>query len=235
MKLKYIFLTLVGLYTNYLTAQDSERIQELGIGFLTVYTTAPVPLYAHFNDSIPAGILEFIPLKTGNIDFKCNIPLNPTIMYGGNTNKEAEENINSGLVRIFPILRFTVTKESPYYFKVITNEKNFSQHYIKKSSKKNSIKYQYLYEDWEKYLQRAEYIELDTIEIYNKPNGKVIFKSNSTDFLPFEVEKVMGDWIKLKKNKLFYHKYKKGVNYEGWYQWKKENVLRINITEETYE
>ncbi len=249
MKLGYTFILLL-LLCGY-KSQQKPLVREIGIGILTVNTQYDIPLFKNLDDKTPIDVLKFNHLKSGKTAFDCKVSLKPYLMYEGDSDEEAKENIDHGLIRFFPELKFIVIEETPDYFRVIVDEDQSSKYYIKKKSEatyyltakdfyynNTSDRYKpqwYIYETWERYLKRVEFIELNVIEIYDKPNGKIIFSTEPDGFLSFGVEKMEGEWIKLKKDMLREFNYPKGINYEGWYRWKKGNVLRIAITEATYE
>ena len=92
-----------------------------------------------------------------------------------------------------------------------------------------------MYETWENYFKRLEYITVDHLKIYNKPDGDLIFEQKNDAFLPFLVSELKGDWIRLKKHRLYESKYDKTITYEGWVRWKTAMNILVNITEQTYE
>lgn len=232
--LKVFGLLLIVMHSN------AQQIKELGIGLLEVNTDHDVTLFNHYKDSTPTHAIKCKPMKNGQVVFESALDLAPYAMYEGD-----EE---GG----YPKLQFIVTKETPLYFKVIVNAASGEQYYIKKNEKaayyqtqqeltdskserKPYVAQWYIFETWCRYLKRVAYIELNTIEIYDKPHGKKIIVSNPRGFFPFTVEEVKGEWIKLKKLPLPAANFKADINYEGWYQWKKNNQLQIQIVENTYE
>ncbi len=245
---KIIFILILVLLISNCKAQE---IKKIGIGLLEANTNFDIPLFINHEDTIPAATIHLKQMKNGQVFYESSIELDPQIMYEGESEKEAKELINSGLVTEGPSLRFRVIEVNTKYFKVIVNEENGEEYYIKKNAKavyydtKIALEASYtnkpfngewfVYETWERYLKRVEYIELETTKIYDKPNGKVIFSEESYEFYPFKVAEVKGEWIKLKKDKLRERNFEKGINYEGWYQWKKGNNWQIHIVEYTIE
>jgi len=229
----------------------SAQIKEIGVGILEANTNFDISLFKNPTDKTPEAILYIKQMKNGQVSYESPIELDPCVMSEGESEKEAEELLNSGLVTTGPILKFIVTEETATYFKVIVHEEKRTKYYIKKSAEaiyhttragfEASFKVEpfngkwFVYETWENYLKRAEYIELNTLEIYDKPNGEIIFCSKSYDFLPFKVALVEGEWMKLIKDNLREFNFEKGINYEGWYQWKKGNEWQIEIVEYTIE
>ncbi len=241
MKLAIIITTLVSaliLFTIKMSStasvqsleSKSIRSKSLGVGFLTIpiHTTTQLYLYATITDKISEEI-QIEQLGNGSWEFRTKIALEPEVIYGGSNNREAAENIARGLVPFPPQLRFRVLEIQDNYFKVVTNEEKWQTHYIKN----NSIPM--IYETWESFLKRVEFVELDTLKIYDKINGKVIFYSENenNNFIPFNVAKLQGKWIKINTHPLY--SYSKTMPNSGWAKWQENNQLKIRITEETYE
>lgn len=229
----------------------SAQTKEIGIGILEANTNFDISLFKNPTDTTPEAILHIKQMKNGQVSYESPIKLDPYEIFEGESEKEAEELLNSGLVAIGPLLKFIVTEETATYFKVIVDEAKGTEYYIIKRAKaiyhttrkdfEASFKIApfngdwYVYETWERYLKRVEFIELKTLEIYDQPNGKIIFCSDTYDFYPFQVKSMKGEWIELIKDPLREFNFEKGVNYEGWYQWKKGNEWRIQIVEFTIE
>ncbi|WP_103070104.1 hypothetical protein [Aquimarina sediminis] len=243
--LKFVSILLIFLNCK------AQPIKEIGIGILETNTNFDISLFKNHTDTIPEAILRLKQMKNGQVRYESPIVLDPYVMSEGESVEEAEELFNSGLVTIGPILKFIVTEETATYFKVIVNEAKGTKYYIKKNTKaiyhntrkdfeasldaKPFNEEWFIYETWERYLKRVEYIELNTLEVYDKPNGNIIFSSKSNDFFSFNVVAMEGEWIKLKKDELREFNFEKGIDYEGWYQWKKGNEWRIQIVEFTIE
>ncbi|PCE62533.1 hypothetical protein [Sediminicola luteus] len=218
---------------------NAQQIREVGLGLLEVNTDHDLLLFEHFKDQDPAVQIQCKPLKNGQVSFESDLELEPYALYEGD-----EE---GG----YPKLQFVVTQESPLFFRVIVNAKTGAQYYIKKNEKaayylthqaltdskserKPFVAQWYVYETWCRYLKRV-YVELDPSDIYDKPHGESLVTSKAPRLLPFTVEKMQGEWIKLKKMPLPAANFLHNQNYEGWYQWKKNNRLRIQIIENTLE
>ncbi|MDH7447631.1 hypothetical protein [Aquimarina sp. 2201CG14-23] len=229
----------------------AQQMKEIGIGILEVNTNSDISFFKNFNDVTPAAILHIEQLKDLLVKYESPIVLNPYQISEGETDIEVQELLNSGLVPAGPILKFIVTEATSNYYKVIVDDKKGTKYYIKKSPEamyyttrkalegsfntEPSNRVWFLYETWEHYLKRVEYIELKKLEIYDKPYGEIIFCSETYDFYPFKVKSIKGEWIELIKDPLREFNFKKGTNYEGWYQWKTGNEWQIQIVEYTIE
>lgn len=239
--------------------QEQENLSKsnkpIGIGLLTVNTEFPIPLYKSVNDTIPFETIEFKINRKGVTKFITKLDLNPYFMYEGDSYEESRGRRNMGLVGLAPELKFRVIDSTETTFTVITNEIKNTAFIIKIDPKgvyyksphefyeNNCIncpgsvynpKY-YTFETWERYLKRLEYIEKDNLQIYDKPNGNIIFENKNNDFLPFNIVEVEGDWIKLKKASGRESYFDENQNYDGWTQWKDGNTILIQIVEVTYE
>jgi len=235
--------------------QNEYRNNSLGIGILETNTVYPIPLFKNKNDSKPIDIIKFKTRDDGSTEFITKINLKPYNIFEGDTYDEGEKEISQGLVPIGSELRFRVIDTTEIYFKVITNEKSKEAYFIKTEPKRvyyktlsqvyenncsNCPNSKYnpnwnVFETWERYLKRVEFITKRELKIYDQPNGKIIFEDNNNDFLPFEITKVKGDWIQLKKGFGREFNFDESKNYNGWTQWKIGNKILIDITEETYE
>ncbi|MEW7280402.1 hypothetical protein ABW636_17560 [Aquimarina sp. 2201CG1-2-11] len=242
------FISMIVIAVN----SKAQAMKEIGVGILEVNTSYDISLYKNYNDVTPVAIIHMKQLKDFRVAYECPIVLDPYQMSIGETDiEEEEELVNRGLVALGPVLKFKVTRETSSYYQVILNEEKGMKCYIKKNPKgvyhttreafeasghKESFDVNWmLYETWENYLKRVEFIELNTLEIYDQPRGKIIFCSDTHDFYPFKVKSMKGEWIEVIKDPLREFNFEKEKNYEGWYQWKKGNEWRINMTEFTIE
>ncbi|MRM84342.1 hypothetical protein [Riemerella anatipestifer] len=241
--------------TNLSIGQNNELDVPLGIGILQVNTEYPIPLYRNINDRVPFDTIKFNIDKTGVTKFITKIDLKPYVIYEGDSYQTGERNISVGLVRFPPELKFRVVDSTKTTFTVITNEKSNEEFVIKRDAKSVYYKAEeeyydnncincpnsiynprwYIFETWERYLKRVEFINKENLKIYDKPNGKIIFEEKNDKLLPFNVIEVNGDWIKLKKGFGREFNFEKNIDYEGWTQWKDGNKILIEITEHTYE
>jgi len=176
-------------------------------------------------------------------------------MNAGDSDKEAEEHIRMGLVRFGPELKFSVVDTGSTYFRVISNQAQWQEFFIKKAP--GAVYYSeermlsdnncsncpgseynpcwYIFETWERYLKRVEFITKDSLVVYDRPGGEVLFQQTDQAFLPFSVSDVKGDWLKLKKGFGREGNFENGKNYNGWIKWREGRDLLIDITEKTYE
>jgi hypothetical protein len=226
----------------------------IGLGTLDISFNLPVPLYLSENDEQPFDTLSFEKQFNGVILFKTNRigSLNPYSMSGGDSNKAASENIRRGLIRFPAVLTFRVLEADHNFYRIVVNEKTFETVVIKKNPeyamlpkrelfgpsipKDKPYKGYYIYETWEHLLLRAEFVDFDIdYEVYDKPEGNVIYKNIGNQFLPYNVTEVKGDWIKVKKAVLR-ESYFDGIEKaEGWVKWKSGNKILVKIVEYTVE
>lgn len=245
MKNSFILLILLLTFVR-VKGQEKNSKDTIGIGILTVNTIYPIPLFINETDSLPYDTLSFQIDSIGVTKFKTKLDLKPYEISEGDSYRRGENNISWGLVRFPPILKFQVLDSTDSTFKIVTNEKNNVSFVIKRNT--NSIYYEtynhfipdkktswYIFETWERYLKRVEFIDKKDLIIYDQPNGAIIFENKEENFLPFKVIDINGDWIKLKKDKYREFNFDKTQNYDGWTQWKKGNKILIRISEFTYD
>lgn len=191
----------------------------IGLGLITVNTQYPLPLFRKANDSAPFDTLKFEQRKSGATKFVTKGKLNPYQMSEGDSDEAGRKNIQMGLIRFAPVLKFRVLDTTASSYTIVSNEQTWDTLVIKKDpaaayyvaehqlADNNCIncpgsKYNpkwSVYETWDRYLKRVEFITKDKLVIYDKPNGKAIFENKENTFLPFGVEAVQGEWIKFKK------------------------------------
>lgn len=227
-----ILLTYILIFFGNSYSQD-KKTKPFGIGLLEVNTTYPILLYKNEFDKVPFDTIKFELDNDGSINFITKINLNPYDMYGGDSFERGKENINSGLIRFSSKLKFIVIDATKTSFKVVTNENNGTTYFIRINNF-NSNDNWYVYESWEKYLKRVQYIIKPNIKIYDKPNGKIICKNANCEFLDFKVIELKGDWIKVKKRFESEYESKKTQNCIGWTKWKNKNKILIDIIEQIY-
>jgi hypothetical protein len=241
-----MFITILcGLFSCNWRKQSYPKA--VGLGLLSVNTQYSIPLYKNEFDKIPFDTLKFNTNKSGSISFVSNIKLKPYRMTAGDTDKEGENNVSQGLVRFPPELKFCVAEAGGSYFRVITNENTMEAYIIKKdvdgmyytdTKLRDDDKYTpkwYVYETWERYLKRAEYISKENLIIYNAPDGKAIFENKNGAFLAFTVTEVKGEWIRIKVKDGQSADLTTTKNSEGWTQWRKGDKMLIDVIEQTYE
>lgn len=244
---------MLGLYNC--KGQENAHTKTIGIGLLTANTQYPILLYKTETDTVPFDVLKFEVEKSGATKFISKISLKPYTLSKGNSNKEGENNIKRGLIHFPPMLKFRVVYTNALFFKVVTNEETMETFIIKKDGKNayyvterqlsdNSCSncpnssYNprwYIFETWERYLKRAEFITKKNITIYDVPGGKIIFENKDDVFLPFGVSEVKGEWIKLKKGFGREFNFDSTQNYSGWTKWREGPNMVIDIVEHTYE
>ena len=253
---KYLIILLpLVLCLYYCKGQKSAPEKLMGLGLLTVNTQYPIPLYQNGQDGVPFDVLKFERTKSGVTAFISRIKLKPYLMTGGNSDEEGKKNISMGLVRFPAELKFRVVAIADSFFKVVTNEETGETFIIKREHK--SAYYMtlkelydhncsncpgsgynprwYVFETWERYLKRVEFITKVNLVIYDRPNGKIIFENKQATFLPFTVTEVKGEWIKLKKGFGREFNFDSTQNYDGWTKWREGQQKVIDIVEQTYE
>jgi len=237
------------------TRQNQGRPQAIGLGLLTVNTKYPIPLYKNEADELPFDTLKFDVSKSGKTIFISGIRLKPYLMSEGDSDEEAEEHVKMGLVRYGPELKFCVVDTGKSYFRVVGNQISKEEFVIKKNplaayySQEKMLydnkcincpgsKYNprwYVFETWERYLKRVEFITKDSLVIYDVPEGKAIFEDKDRTFLPFAVTEVKGEWIKVKKGFGRESNFDPGKNYNGWVKWRNGTDIFVDINERLYE
>lgn len=235
--------------------QEKGMTKPIGIGLLTANTQSPLPLYKTEKDTTPVDVLKFKVEKSGVTKFMTKINLKPYELSIGDSHEAGKTNTRMGLIRFPPILRFRVVDSTDTFFKVITNEETLETLIIKRDNKNAyyisererfdnncvncpSSKYNpawYIFETWERFLKRVEFITKKDLKIYDTPDGKIIFENNNNAFLPFGVTEVKGEWIKLKKGFGREFNFDDKKNYNGWTKWREGETMLIGITEHTYE
>jgi hypothetical protein len=227
----------------------------VGMGTLDVSFDLPVPLYVSENDEQPFDVITFKKQRDGVIIFKTNriTSLNPYQMSGGDSDREAKENIRMGLIRFPAVLTFRVLETANDFFRVVVNEKTFETVVIKKDPdyavlpqrvligfpsipKDRDYKGYYIYETWEHLLLRAEHLSFDIdFEMYDAPEGNVTYKGTRYNSLCYQATEVKSDWVKVRKARLL-ESYFEGIeNAEGWVKWKNDKEILIRIVEFTVE
>lgn len=233
---KILFLLL------FLKCTGQENVtKKLGIGFLYANTENPIPIYKNPKNSTPIDIIKFEKDKSGIMKFITSFNLKPYIIYGGVSYEDDKKNVYNH----FPVLAFRVIDTSKQYFKVVLNEQTFEEAFVKRekenvyySKQKDFVDYfdvnynskWFLFETWERILLNATNISFINLLIYDKPNGKLIYKQvNYTDYFPFITNECKGDWIKVIKKPGSEFFFEKDTNYDGWVKWKENEVLNVNF------
>lgn len=220
--------------------QEHQRPQAIGIGLLSVNTHDPIPFYHNESDLTAFDTLKFETDRAGRTSFISRLKLRPFIMTEGDSDAEGATHINMGLIRFGPELKFCVIDSSASSFKIITDQISGETAVIKKNpaavyhaeermiaenncSNCPGSKYNphwYIFETWQRYLQRVEFITQDSLVIYDGPNGKVVVRDTSKAFLPFSVSRVEGDWLKVVKGFGRESNFEGRKKYEGWIKWR---------------
>lgn len=230
-------------------SQKEYENNAIGIGLLEVNTVYPIPLFRKEKDAIPIDTLKFKHRDNGTIEFVTKINLKPYNIYEGDTHDEGQRKMELGLVSKPPQLRFRVMDSTETFFQVIANEtsnesyfikidpervyyKTLSQLYENNCSDRPNTNWN-LFETWERYLRRVDFITKKDLKIFDQPDGQIIFENSDDDFLPFVVSDVRGGWIKLQKG--FALESDTSKNYNGWTRWRIGDRVLIDIVEVAYE
>lgn len=227
----------------------------IGLGLLTVNTQYEIPLYKSESAPTVSEILKFEIEKSGVTKFVSRIKLKPYLRSGGDSDKGGRMNISMGLIRFPAELKFRVLDTTALFFKIVTNEDTWETFFIKRDKlssyytserelmdnncsncpgKKYNPRW-FVFETWERYLKRVEFITKQKLVIYDQPGGRVIFENKKHVFLPFSVMELKGEWIRLKKGFGRESNFDNKVSYEGWTKWREGEQLVIDIIERTYE
>ncbi len=247
-----ICLIVVTAFLSFCTKPEQTTKKQVGIGLLNANTTSTIYLYQNEADLSPIDSISFKITNNGSTKFITDIDLEPYTFFEGNSDDEGKENISMGLVHFGPTLTFRVIDSTKNAFKIMTNEKTYAFYYLKKNDKNvyytteqqlqdnncmgcPNSKYNpnwFVFETWERYLKRVAFARKKTLQIYDKPNGKVIFKDTANDFIPFSISELEGDWAKIEKP---YGTADEAFKFNGWTQWKNQTELLIDITEQLYD
>ncbi|MFD0715575.1 hypothetical protein [Paenibacillus sp. GCM10027626] len=218
---------------------------KLGIGLIHFNLNTPIPLYKSESDLAPYDTLRFVRIESGKDKGKCDFQtdklgkhLRPYTMNEGDSDKEAKEHINMGLIRFSPELTFRVLSKTDDGFTVMINEETLETSFVKVDLKndlrKNTssdpdffdpnfvdskIADWFYYETWGQALKRAWYITYDENEVYNQPEGTKI--TPSVEFN--RADSVEGDWVRLRE------RYNDNKNDFGWVKWRENDSLKIGI------
>ncbi|WP_136668070.1 hypothetical protein [Flavobacterium sp. H122] len=216
-----------------------------GIGLIHFNLSEPIKFFKTETDSIPYDTLKFsetaFGLYKGTCEFKTGqlgSKLKPYILFQGDSDSEAENNLRMGLIRFAPELVFRVVKATKNGFIVVIDESTLETSYIKVDFKndlrKNTnsnpnffepnfvdskISNWFYYETWPQILKRAYEISIDTAKIYHSPNGRKI----STDREYARIDSVTGDWARLIEG---FNEDSKKI---GWIKWHENDSIKVGI------
>ena len=220
----------------------------VGLGFLHPSFNSPLPLYRNENDSIPIDTLSFKRDEDGvwHYNTKNMKPFEPYQIYGGDSPERAERKINRGLARTGPKLVFRVLDANDSFYQIVVNENSFETVVIRKNPNygifsepkwevvRNRTNADYfIYETWEHYLLRVEYVYFDVdYTAYDKPEGNIIFEKTDRNFTPYQVTEIRDNWIKVKIPRHYLFSRFEGMeNWEGWVKWRNDEEILIRINE----
>ncbi|WP_300675335.1 hypothetical protein [Soonwooa sp.] len=220
--------------------------QDYGIGMLICNTTYPLVFYKKSFDKVPVDTLKFVDNKNGTTTFLRKINLKPYGMSFGETDEEAAKHDDLG--RFSASLTFRVLENKKNFFLVVINEKTNEKLYLKKEKDAtyyngvpeatkhncgncNDPKFndkRYIYESWDDYLRRVEYISKINPEIFDVPGGDIIYETKDNEARRFKVLEANGEWIKVKKSD---RDSENSFNGEGWMKWLEDGKKTIEIIE----
>ncbi|MFD2287107.1 hypothetical protein GJU39_10690 [Pedobacter petrophilus] len=254
MKFIYLLFAMLALISCKKSIKKTEQTSEkqVGIGLLNVNTTSIIYLYKNEKDAKPIDSISFKIKNNGSTKFITDIDLEPYKIFEGNTADEGKTNINMGLVHFGPSLKFRVIDSTKNAFKIMTNEKTYAFYYLRIEDKNayytteqqlqdnNCIgcpnsKYNpnwFVFETWERYLKRVAFARKKTLQVYDQPNGKIIFTDTANNYIPFSISQLKGDWVKIEKP---YGTADETFKFNGWTRWKKKSEIIIEITEQLYD
>ncbi len=242
--LSFIYLGM--LLLSSCTQQKSAA--PVGIGLFEVNTEYDLPLFKHAEDSLPHDIIIFKNRNSGVVNFKSRVRLQPYEWYKGDTKREAEERRGHGLVGIGPSLKFRVIDTTATTFTIVTDEDRDERFVVKKENKnryfsdfwslvgrgsestlgKSAEDRWYLFETWERYLKRVQYIGINNPVFFDRPKGKPIKNFGGNEFFFGRVQQVEKDWIHVSLDN-------SETPATGWLRWRKGDSILISMTEFTYE
>lgn len=209
-----------------------------GIGLLYLDTNSPIYLYSDKKNKIPFDSIVFKNNKVKTSLLKNQ--LNPYYIYKGDSEKEAKENLNKGLIEFKSQIIFKVVEKDESFWSVIINEKESGFVYLNLEDyqdlaqsdylKNNGfdpnfisgkIKKWYLYEDWLTHFRYSFITNSENLKVLNQPNGKMI-QSKLSHFNI--VDTIKDDWMKIKIND----------SVSGWVRWKNDDSILLEHTRFIY-
>ncbi len=205
---------------------ESETENPVGIGLLGVDFSNPVYLYSEDGDKKAATITAdkiLFGKESGKIKFTFSgayDSIKPYRLTTGSSDIESKQLINSGLGPEPSQLIFSVIERKKDGFVVLINEDTKKKAFLKSGDASLN------YESWETYLKRIAAVSPIDENIYDSPNGKLLYKDSAHRYL--KVIEIKNDWISV-STKLWEAPEKNTP--ETWIQWKKNNQLNIKIVE----
>lgn len=260
----YLILFLLVIISSSCKVKHSEKVLHrleiaqdslVGIGLLEIAIDKPIEVYQSIGDKKHFDLLVFKPIDTGpskgsyKIKSKhLNSVFNPYKFDKGYSD-EKKKDINSNFI-FNPRVIFRVLKIEKNYVTVMLNESTkqivilklqrlTSNHnlYNKDYRHENwtfNINKINLFETWENYLPRCQYIMTRTRDIYDKPNGSISFEKKTSSRSPKMICKVIevrGKWLRVNTDGAMY---REDVVGDRWIKWRTADEIIIDIFEETY-
>lgn len=219
---------------------------DFGIGLLVCNTEFPIVFYKKKSDKIPWDTLKFEPRENGTTKFVSKLNLKPYSISEGDSKEEAKKHEEEIGFSFSPKLTFRMLKNEKNFLLVRINEKTNEKRYLKKEKDavyyKNSVEAEknnctncegsnfnpkrYIYNSWDEYLRKVEYVEKKDAVIYDEPDGEIIFENKTNDRLGFKVLEVNGEWIRVKKSE---RNSTNPFEKEGWMKWIENGKKVIGI------
>lgn len=223
-----------------------KSCSKTGIGLIHFNLSEPIKFFKTETDSIPYDTLKISIISFGLNKGRCEFTtsqlgskLKPYILFQGDSDFEAEDNLKKGLIRFAPELVFRVVKATKKGFVVVIDESTLETSFVKVNFKndlqKNTngnpnffepnfvdskINNWFYYETWEQILKRAYEVSFDNAKIYHLPNGIKI----STDKEYARIDSIKGDWARLIDG---FNEDSKKI---GWVKWYENDSIKVGIT-----
>lgn len=230
----FFVLGIAVLYPKDITSVKLQKTEKtLGVGFIALAPNIPYKLYASKNDKDPFDTVMLVTDEKGGMYFQSVYFRNQFLSYGFNKTDPVAS------------MSFRVIENTKKFYKIILDENTLEIAFIKKDKKFTEVKREknilhdygidkqyegyYVYETWEDFLRRAEYIYADKTVIYDKPKGKIIFDTNAHSFA-YEIKSISGNYIKVRN---YFDKKSNAelADMDIWIKWKEGGRLFINIVE----
>lgn len=260
----FLILILLAILSSSCKVKHCEKIQQrleiaqdslVGIGLLEIALDKPIEVYQSINDKKYFDKLVFKPIETGqskgSYEIKSkylNSIFNP---YKFDKGYSDEKRNDPDPYFIFnPRVIFRVLKIDENYLTVILNENTkkiivlklerltmnynlYNKDYQHENWTFNLNKIN-LFETWEHYLPRCQYIMTKTRDIYDKPYGKISFEkktSSRSSKMICKVIEVKGEWMRVNTDGAMY---REDIVGDRWIKWRTADEIIIDIFEQTY-
>lgn len=245
--IKYLYILLfLSLFISCKNFAELKQSQEIvGIGIIYLDPKNPIKLYKNENGLNPFDSIYFTKnkiLKKGSYTIGKNSIskfFNPYNVYLGDSNKEAEKNMNKGLIKFEPQIAFKVLEHKNNMYKILLNdvtkeycfinmkerinlidaayliEQNFDPNFVP-----DSVNNWFIYESWTQHMRNSIILNTD-LKFFSKPNKGVEIEMKNNHFV---VDTLIDDWAKcyIDDNKV------------AWTKWKENNFILFNYNRFIY-